>query len=186
MKTKDDPAVISVGRFCESGGIVRTATPLATMARLAESFVDGSADVGPWVNWEVRGWQQSNATRASSNWIQVQADLQAHMTCQRCLEPVQVALHVDRLFRFVSTEAQALSEDAESDEDILVMSTRLDLAGLIEDELLLSIPMVPVHDDCTPAGLGPADDALTDVPRKRNPFGVLSALKRSAKADGEL
>ena len=73
------------------------------------------------------------------------------MQCQRCLKPVSVAVECDRLLYLAASEADAdRLESALADEDIEVIVTgqTLDLAGVLEDEVLLSLPIVPMHADC--------------------------------------
>ena len=55
-------------------------------------------------------------------WLHLQADAMLPLICQRCLEPVDVPLAVDRSFRFVADETTAAAEDDEAEEDVLAMS----------------------------------------------------------------
>ena len=74
------------------------------------------------------------------------------MQCQRCLKPVSVAVDSDRLLYLAASEADAdRLEAALADEDIevIVADQNLDLAGVVEDEVLLSLPIVPMHADCS-------------------------------------
>lgn len=74
------------------------------------------------------------------------------MLCQRCLQPVHVAVESDRLLYLASSEGEAERlETTLADEDFEVMVTdrTLDLAGVVEDEVLLSLPIVPMHADCS-------------------------------------
>jgi uncharacterized protein len=97
-------------------------------------------------------------------------------------------LQVDRRFRFVRTEAEAARLDEDSDDDVLVLEPRLDLAELLEDEFILALPIVPMHDSCpqpllTPAqpGLRPgvaAQDANATQAERPNPFAALAALRK--------
>jgi uncharacterized protein len=77
---------------------------------------------------------------------------------------------------FVDDEAAAAELDAESEDDVLVSSAHFDLLALVEDELLLALPIVPRHDAC-PAPLPAPSDDLSEEPRA-NPFAALAALKR--------
>ncbi len=45
-------------------------------------------------------------------------------------------------------EEAAAALDAESDDDVLALESSLDLHALVEDELLLALPLVPRHDEC--------------------------------------
>ena len=86
--------------------------------------------------------------------LHLDAEATVPLVCQRCLSPVETPLTVDRWFRFVADEATAEAEDEDSEEDLLVVSRDFDLHALIEDELLMDIPVTPVHDVCpTPVAL---------------------------------
>jgi uncharacterized protein len=62
--------------------------------------------------------------------------------------------------------------DAE-DTEVVLANTTLDPRNLVEDELLLSLPLSPRHDEeaCAAARRSMTDDA------KRSPFAGLAALK---------
>ena len=61
-----------------------------------------------------------------------------------------------RSIRFVHGADLAQQLDEESEEDVLALSAALDLRELIEDELILALPLVPRHDVC-PQPLPQAD-----------------------------
>ena len=91
---------------------------------------------------------------------------------------MRVPLHAERRVFFVQGEDAAEALDAESEDDVLALTPALDLADLIEDELLLALPLVPRHERC-PEPLAPAfveDDAAADP--ADHPFAALAALKR--------
>ncbi len=88
------------------------------------------------------------------------------------------ALSVDRAFRFVADEATAMAEDDEAEEDLLVLGPAFDALALIEDELLMALPLVPRHPACPQPLSGP--EGLAEPPpelARPNPFAVLSGLK---------
>ena len=107
------------------------------------------------------------------------------MTCQRCLSEASIPLEIDQSYRFVATENEALDEDEDSEEDILVWSRDFDLHGLLEDEILLDLPLIPLHDECqAPAGFdlaAPADEASANAD-VRQPFADLASLMKKGKA----
>ena len=66
---------------------------------------------------------------------------------------------VDRAFRFVSDEALAAIQDEQSEEDVLAASRSFDLIALIEDELLMELPLAPRHETCPePLPMAAADE----------------------------
>ena len=106
------------------------------------------------------------------HWLHLQAQADLPLACQRCLGPVVVNLRVDRRFRFVASEAIAEAEDEDCEEDLLVFQKRFDLLDLLEDELLMELPLVPMHPFCP--GVVPRQP---DDPRP-HPFSALARLKQ--------
>jgi uncharacterized protein len=83
---------------------------------------------------------------------------------------------VSRRFRFVAGEAAAAQLDAESEDDVLALTRDFDLQELVEDELLLALPIVPMHAECPePLPRSETDHKRDAVP---NPFAVLASLRR--------
>ena len=76
------------------------------------------------------------------------------------------------------TEALAEAQDDEAEEDILVISRDFDALALIEDELILSLPLVPLHEECPEEmPMSVADSEFEDAAQRPNPFGILVGLK---------
>lgn len=74
------------------------------------------------------------------------------MLCQRCLKPVNVSVESDRMLYLAASEAEAERLEAalaDEDIDVMVAGQTLDLAGVVEDEVILSLPIVPMHADCS-------------------------------------
>ena len=86
---------------------------------------------------------------------------------------------MQRSFRFVETEELAQAQDDEAQEDVLVLSRAFNLLELIEDELLLAVPLIPKHEVCPVAvKLAVADPGFeAALEQKVNPFAVLAGLK---------
>ena len=134
------------------------------------------------LTWSVRGEFQSDHLGHGQVWLHLSVGVTLPLTCQRCLGAVDVPVQIDRSFRFVESEAQAEQEDDESPEDVLVLSRDFDLLALIEDEVLMELPVVPRHDTCPEVIKLTATDAdFEDVPAKPNPFAVLAGLKGQDK-----
>lgn len=142
------------------------------------------AEAGPFV-WTAEG-RFAHAVGRRPEWrmgLRIQGRLR--MTCQRCLHPMVIAVQMSRAFRFVADEAEAEAlDEAAEDEDVLVLSRAFDLPALVEDELILSLPLVPRHAQCPvdvqsllAAADTPAGPAAAEEP-PATPFAVLAALKR--------
>lgn len=100
--------------------------------------------------------------------------------CQRCLEPAPIELEVDLSIGFVYDEDHA--KNLPGDYDPVVMTDgEVVLADMVEQELLLALPIVAYHPEsgCNPVALKYAsstDDAPDDE-NKPNPFSILASLK---------
>jgi uncharacterized protein len=148
------------------------------LQRLCSSLPPPLADLpAPPVAWWARG--ESRAVTGSASQIRLHLRLRTRvtLTCQRCLQRMEEALDVERSFLFVSNEDEAARLDEESDEDVLVLPRQLDLAELIEDELILALPLVPRHAECPQPLDNPAADAEA-LALARNPFAVLASLRK--------
>ena len=109
----------------------------------------------------------------------LQARAEVALQCQRCLQPMASTIDIDRVFRFAADEREAERLDEETDDEVLVLEPSLDLHALLEDELILALPLVPRHEECPQPLLPamPSDDAGDDASAKPNPFAVLAALR---------
>jgi uncharacterized protein len=111
--------------------------------------------------------------------IRCELDAEVKMVCQRCLELAVLPVHVESAFQIIR-EGASDSAVAKGYEALEVGEELLDLLTLAEDELLLALPIVPLHDreNCQQlAGFDESDQPQDEVKRS-NPFDVLAQLKR--------
>ncbi len=136
------------------------------------------------VDWQAEGELRTALGGMSQVWLHLKVRASFPMECQRCLTPVDIPLEVDRAFRFVADEATAEALDDESEEDLLALSREFDLRELIEDELLMALPVVPRHDECpTAVPLASSDDDFEEASAaKPNPFAALAGLRKDGKS----
>jgi uncharacterized protein len=181
--TRDlDPHRLDVAAFAAAEGELAGEWRADRLARLAAATlapVDGSARSA--IAWHARGERRVLAGAGRQPALSLGADSEVTLECQRCLQPMRVPLHAERRIFFVDGEDAAAALDAESDDDVLALTPALDLADLIEDELLLAMPLVPRHARC-PEPLPRAfieDDPSIDP--ADNPFAALAALKRGPR-----
>lgn len=148
----------------------------ARMNRLAtEACVPGGLSG---VHWQLHAELRDDAAGLPQPWLHVDAGAQLTLVCQRCLEPVDAPLLVNRWFRFVADEDTASAEDDVSDEDVLVLEPRFDAATLIEDELIMAIPLVPMHVECpVPVPMSVVDPGFVEAETTRpHPFAGLEKM----------
>ena len=123
---------------------------------------------GGWAT--VRGFKEPYGPRVVSGELQCEAG----MICQRCLQPVTVTLKGSSRWGLVFSEREMQSLDRELD-PVLVEEGQLFLRQAIEDEMVLLLPIMPMHDSCDNEWI--PDPEPGDVLEKKSPFAVLATLK---------
>ncbi len=175
-----DSRSLPVEAFAREAEALAGELPIESLDRLREVQVQGAAEQGGSVaRWTARGEWRTSRAGPKEVWLHLTAQAELRVPCQRCLESVEVAVDAARSFLFVHGEAQAAALDEQFEEDVLPLTRSLDLIALVEDELLLALPLVPRHLPACPAPLPvPASDPLVDG--QAHPFAALAALNRSA------
>jgi uncharacterized protein len=178
MKHDYDALHLNIAGFAMERGTLTGTDSLVRMERLATE-AQGSIE-STVVRYCAHGSMRTDGVSGEQAWLVLTAEVALPMICQRCLGPVDVTVQFEREFRFVATEEIAETQDEESEEDVLVLSRDFNLLDLIEDELLMALPVVPKHTVCPGAiKLQVADPSFTeDVAEKPNPFAVLGQLKK--------
>lgn len=177
MKKEFDPRRLDVKAFAEAAAELSGKERLGDHPRLMAETGGRGADI-PLV-WSASAEVRNSAHIHPEIWLRLGASSVLSLTCQRCLAPVEVAVAVERSFRFVQDEAIAMAQDDRSDEDLLALSRSFELIELVEDELLMDLPVAPRHEVCpVPVRLAVADQDFESaaVPRQ-NPFALLQRLK---------
>mgnify|MGYP001810810688 CR=1 FL=1 len=172
-----NPHRLDAMRMARQGALLQGRRPLAHFSRLLEDL-HAPVDAGAEVAWSANAELRTAPSGAPEAWLHLEATSLVPLTCQRCLEAVQTGLAVDRWFRFVADEAAALAEDDDCEEDLLALEPRPDLLAVIEDELIMELPLVPMHGRCpdTPAALAPAPETPA-ADERPHPFSALARLK---------
>ena len=170
---------VDIAAFAKQGGEASGVWPLAALDRLcSETHADAKPAAGDQIEWRATGEIRARRGAEPQIWLHLACDARLGLVCQRCLQPVDTAVQAQRSFQFVAGEALAADIDADSEEDVLALSRTLNLIELIEDELLLALPLVPRHPSC-PQPLKPPQDA-EPFDERANPFAVLGELKRKS------
>ncbi|HPU79524.1 DUF177 domain-containing protein [Accumulibacter sp.] len=158
--------VIDSQVFGREGGSLQGELPVESLRRLHDLLTDTAGRLV----YRIAG------AVGSSNRPQllVEVDGVLSLCCQRCLEPVEYPLELRSLLEFVEHEGDLTQDELEDDSrDFLPQAKELDVAVLIEDEILLALPPVARHEDCVLPG-GGQDSA------KVSPFSVLAGLHGKA------
>ena len=160
------PAAIDPLKLAERGNRLTGTLPLRGMPRLTEFCLDDRGEVE--VDLEFGRRERDNRPGMTGR-----LSVQLRLTCPRCLEPVEWRLEANPDVVLLKPEEDDLDE--QDDADSMVIGQTVELNQLVEDELLLALPMYTAHPEgqcpAGPAG-GPAGQG-----KRNNPFAVLEALK---------
>lgn len=197
MKAREfHPRRLDVRSFAETGEPLAGRDALDGFERLLQ-LRDTEAALGtaPPVEWRVQGELRPQRGGPPQVWLHLSGATMVSQQCQRCLEDVEVPLAFDRWFLFVENERQAAELDADTEDDVLVLSRQFDLLELVEDELLLAAPIVPRHDVCpvpvklsageedlsaTASAEAPPPGAVRETTAAPHPFAALAALRKDS------
>jgi uncharacterized protein len=173
-----DPLQLDVAAFAKDAIQLAGTWSIEQLDRLAASTMNAAAPASD-VVWRARGELRTSQHGGKNQvWLHIDAACSLQLECQRCLAAVETRLQVERSFLFVQNEALAAELDADTDDDVLALTRLLNLRELMEDELLLSLPLVPRHEVC-PSAL-PMRAELNDGENDQvNPFAALAVLRRN-------
>jgi uncharacterized protein len=163
------PELVDPWRLADARKRLSGRLALARLGRLGRAIVGGE----PWVQADL-GFLRDERNRAIVTG-RVKAELE--LQCQRCLEPVSFPVDLALRLAVVENDAEAARLPDEID-PLLVDSGRLHLADMIEDELLLALPQVPMHDPGSCPAEGSVGFGEAEADAGGNPFAALAELKR--------
>ena len=177
MSSPFQPDRLDVAAFVQAKAKLSARDSLQKYERLAEETRAPEPDLI--IEWQLQGEQRSAADGVARPALHVQAHAHLPLTCQRCMGEVRVDVAVDRHVLFAADEDSAAALDDVSDDDVLALTPELDVRELVEDELLMALPVVPRHEVCPGPVQLSAQDADFDAAQdeKQHPFAALAALK---------
>jgi uncharacterized protein len=140
--------------------------------RVAESVVSVDSDVECAMSFAIDSQRLAVITG--------HADVTVTLSCQRCGQPFTHQVHATWCFSPVVNDEQAEALPEAYDPIEVNEFGEIDLRALVEDEIILSLPVVPVHDSehCEVSEADMVFGELPDEAQKPNPFAVLASLKR--------
>lgn len=109
----------------------------------------------------------------------IAGDVTADITldCQRCLTPVTITVTSHFEVAIVASDESAKNVPRHY-EPVIVEEDTMELAPLIEEELLLAVPMYAYHESCDVQMTYGEDEIAAEVEETTpNPFQVLESLK---------
>ncbi len=157
---------IDPGKFAGSGERLSGLVNLADLPRLTDLIGQQAGDVRYGLAFAIN----------DKGLIIITGEIKSELTlvCQRCLREMTIPVHslVNIGIVVDEKELEIIDEDLDP---FLAVDGKVSILKLIEDELLLCLPIAPMHDeaDC------PAAESLQEYKAvKQNPFAALETLKR--------
>jgi uncharacterized protein len=159
------PVQIDPIRLADEGVRLAGELPLSEFPRLREMVRAGSGEEP--VTIELNFERTVQGMRVMRGWLHTRLS----MTCQRCLETVVVVLEAKPFAELLRPGER--STGGTDDAETLTVEGPQPLSGLVEDELLLVMPMVPMHDEGECAAPSAIGKVVPAPEKKPNPFLVL-------------
>ncbi|WP_374601633.1 YceD family protein [Arenimonas sp.] len=165
------PPVLDAWRMVAAKRLFDGRLPLAGMSRLRPALADAEGDC----RFEVEFGVDAMGMR----YVEVRAEAELPLLCQRTLERFLHPVRINQRLGLITDESQeaALREGVEP--LLLDASGELNPAGLVEDELILAVPVVPIDPDSAELEARWPDEVEEE--EKPNPFAALAALKEQKK-----
>ncbi len=167
------PEAVNFMRQVDRNRIIEGAYPVSAMPRLSDSLSNNEG-------FAIVKLEFGNSVGFASLKGKVTATLTAQ--CQRCLQPMKTTVTGNFKFALVNSEEE-LELLPEEFEAYLLEDEEQSIIDIVEDELMLSVPMVLVHEEAC-SDYMKAQDAAGGVREKMqaekeaaHPFAALKALK---------
>ena len=187
---------IDTTEFTRTGGRLSGHWPVAGLERLTDLLADTTGTI----DWTLEGDRSVRPDGGHDAHLVLGFRGLLQMVCVRCLEAVAAPIADRRPFKLVVAESIAEREDQQTEAfDLLVASPHLDVLDLLEDEIIMALPLAPRHAQCQPppgapvvpegatdrgAAPGSSDADAPPAGKRPNPFAALAQL-RSRPVDGD-
>lgn len=161
------PETANFVRQVELNRTIEGVYPLSKMERLSEALLSDEGYITAKLEF---GYSFGFAC------LKGKVSVKSLVECQRCLKPMETELEGRFKFALVNSEDE-FELIPEEFEPYLLEGDEQSIIDLIEDELLLSIPMVTVHENACSDYLTKQDEAIKAEKEASHPFASLKALK---------
>ncbi|MBI1283479.1 MAG: hypothetical protein GC183_03960 [Thiobacillus sp.] len=129
------PVVVDPRRFCRDSRTWDAQSNVAEFPRLAHEFTQGALFCRVTGNTDQRG----------GLFLQVSVQGKVGLVCQRCLGEMRHSVEIARVLHLARNEAELERLEAQPDSDAILVGETVDLVDLVEDEVLLSLPLAAKH-----------------------------------------
>ncbi|AWK14953.1 23S rRNA accumulation protein YceD [Candidatus Fukatsuia symbiotica] len=147
--------------------------PAEQVTRVADSVVSVNSDVAAWLSFNLDNRRLAVITG--------HADVDVTLMCQRCGNNFSYHIHATYCFSPVANDEQTEALPAAYEPVDVDEFGEIDLLAMIEDEIILSVPIIPLHESeyCEVSEADMVCGQLPEEAEKPNPFAALANLKKS-------
>ena len=164
------PAVVDVWRMVAAKRYLEGTLPLSAFGRLRSSLTDTEG--------ECRFSLEFGRDAMDLPFVEVQAEADLPLLCQRTLERYLQPVKLVQRLGLVTSEAQEAALPEGMEPLLVAESAEVRPIDLVEDELILALPVVPINPESSlPDAVRPDDETDADADATPNPFSVLASLK---------
>ncbi len=181
VELSTEPSALKKVDFCAphsyKGDGFLSIPQLPRLAQEASAILPGDG-----FHWEVQTQFEDSPSSEPHQILELALKGRLHLICQRCLQDCAIDLDEQRRFILVPTEAEADNYPIEDEEqEPLVASQHFNLLETIEDEVLLSLPLIPKHPEgfCEPHASTFGDEVEDSSETRENPFNILKNMKKN-------
>lgn len=165
------PIEIDPFRLAERGAELEGPLPLAQMQRLATALARPQGEVDVRLRFDID----------DMNIPYVRGHIEAvlYLTCQRCLEALEYRVSQELALAWVRADRDAERLPLQF-EPYIVSELPIRLSDVIEDELLLALPQIPMHEEsrCQATAVIESLREHAPQPEQDNRFAELEKLKQ--------
>jgi len=165
------PPVLDAWRMVAARRYFEGELPLSAFTRLKDSLTDSEG--------VCRYRIEFGRDALDLPFVEIRAETQLPMLCQRSLERYLQPVDVLQRLGLITEEAQEAALPEGTEPLLLQSGAEIRPIELIEDELILALPVVPINPESTELEAEWPEDA--DGDEKPNPFAALAALKERNK-----
>ena len=157
-------AAVDSLEFASEAGRLSGHVDVATLSRIADNLASNAGSLECVV--------QGETDRDGNSFLLLAVTGTLQLRCQRCLESMTHALQIERRLLLVAPGGCWPDDELEDDAfDAIEASGTMALFSLIEEEVLLALPIAPRHEICEPP-------VVMDKDREPSAFAVLAQFRK--------
>ena len=153
--------------FAHSGKQIDAEVSFAELPRLLD-VLDNSQGI-------LRYTVQGSMDAQGSPMLKISLSGEGQLRCQRCLQGMDYAIQHDVRLKLCDQAVLDAQDDEDEELEHILADAHLDVLELLEEEILLSLPIAPRHE----SGACQLTEGENRQKENKHPFAVLEKLKRN-------